>query len=160
MAQFSLTREEFQRLNFVPKKRTWKSYAAWAVALVALVAGIAIGQYAFAILWALILAFFYFTLFRFTPKLEAANLISPFSLGPFHLELRPDSYTVRAGASTLDLHTNELSMVHDYGDYFRLDHSSGSSVYLPKQALTDEERSIVLEYKARFPGLPEKRTPW
>src|SRR5881296_1718811 len=113
MAQFQLTPEEYRRLHHLRTKGSWKGHVAWAISLIALLGGIVIGQYAFAALWGIILIFIYISFYRFGPKLDAVRIASPFALGPFDLQLRPDSYTVRVGASTLDLHLNEFGRVHD-----------------------------------------------
>src|SRR3989442_13273930 len=121
MAHFQLTPEEYRRLPHLRTKGSWKSYMAWAVSLVALLGGILIGQYAFAALWGAILIAIYISFYHFGPKMDAVRIASPFALGPFDLHLRPDSYTVRVGASTLDLHLKEFGRVHDWGEHYRLD---------------------------------------
>jgi len=160
MAQFKLTPEEYRRLHHERIGRSWKSYAAWVVSFAALLGGLIIGQYAFAVLWGSLLLFLYISIYRFGPKVRAYHLASPFALGPFDLELRPDSYTLRVGSSTLNLHLNEFRHAHDLGEYVRLDHACGCLVYVPKRQLTAEDATIVESYRQRFPGLPERRFPW
>jgi len=160
MTRFALTAEEYRTLHHVRIRRTWKTYTAWGASFAALLAGVAIGQYAFALVWAVILVGVYVGFERFGPRLDAFRITRPFALGPFDLELRSDSYTVRVGATTLELHLNEFGAAHDWGEYFRLDHDSGCSLYIPKHQLTAEELAIVESYRQRYPGYPEKRLPW
>ena len=159
MAHFELTLEDYRRLNHIPTRQNWKSRLAWVVSLVLLPGSLWLGQYAFAILWALLLLLVYVALYWLRPRIEVSRSTGAFELGPFDIELRTDSYTVRAGDSELKLSLGELWRTHDFGEYYRLDHKSGCLVCLPKQSLTPDETRMVESYRQRFPGFPEKPMP-
>ena len=160
MARYELTIDEYKVANFVDATRPWKRWLAWAVAGVLLVGSVAMGQYAFSVLWFMLLAFLYITTYRVGPRLEQENLDgSPFARGPYELELRDESYTVRVGGSELRLSASELWRVHDFGPHYRLDHRSDVALVVPKRALDAEETAIIERYRDRFPGMPENQAP-
>jgi hypothetical protein len=156
MAKFEITIDEYRRWHHAFQKRTWKNYLVWTIAGVVFAASLFIGQYAFAVLWGALLVFAYVTSARVRPRLEAYQVDSPFAMGPFEVELRPEGYTLRVGASELKLGLTELGHSHDFGDHYRLDHTSGNNLHLPKRALSEDEIRIVESYRQQYPGHPEK----
>ena len=90
------------------------------------------------------------------PRIEQSRLLNnPFSLGPYEVDLRLDSYTVRVGKTELHLGLEELGVAHDFGDHYRLDHKCGFVLYLPKSSLSDTEEQVIASYREKFPGRPE-----
>ena len=135
---------------------SWRRAVAWMAALAILVASALVGQYAFSGIWAALLALIYVSFYRVAPRVEANRIQNnPFALGPFDLELRPDSYTVRVGETELNLALTEFGLAHDFETHYRLDHMSGIDLVVPKRALSGAEIEVIEIYRARSPGQPE-----
>ena len=156
MANFSLTVDEFKNANFSPIGRPWKRAIAWSVGGLILIGSGLVGQHAFSVMWSVLLVFIYLTFYRMTPRIEANRIKNnPFALGPFELQLRPDSYTIRVGKTELNLALAEFGLAHDFKTHYRLDHKSGVALVVPKRALSAEEVNTIETYRKRFPGAPE-----
>src|SRR5262245_37022274 len=123
MASFSLTIDEYKKANFSPIARPWKRRLACVIAGVVLVVSAVTCQYAFSVIWLALLAFLYVTFYRMAPRMEENKIRNnPFALGPFELELREASYSIRVGNTTLDLALSEFGLAHDFDTHYRLDH--------------------------------------
>jgi hypothetical protein len=159
MANYEISMDEYRRWNHMPIAKPWKKNLMWAVSILILIASLIIGQYAFSLVWAVILVFVYITFHRMTPRMEINRMTNnPFARGPFDVEFRIEAFVVRVQDSVLELASDDLGRVHDLGDYYRLDHKSLFALVVPKRVLSEEETGVIEAYRNRFPGQPENTT--
>ena len=150
MATYQITKEQY--LGYYKREfgtKRIRLFLFWVILIFLIILGFYIGQYLFSsFLIILIIIFSYLLRFKFTEELRYYN--NPLLSSKLIVELQEDFYEILADNNQLKLSVRKISKVLKLKDFYRIDHSCGISLIIPKNILSDEDLKIVQIYHKRF----------
>ena len=160
VAQFEVSTGEYAAFQSMGRRHgPWVGKLGWSLAVALLFGAVYAGQYWFGVLFGILLAFVYYSMYRMAPRMQLTRRSNnPYAHGPFQIEFFDDHYELRVGDTEMKLHLNEMGRVHDFNDHYRLDHKSGVCIHIPKRALSVDEGRLIEGYYERFTGMPKNQS--
>jgi hypothetical protein len=159
MAEYELTREEYEALTVrrgIIRTRWAKGLLRifWFLLLLGILALIIyFRQWLFG---ALILGFIAFMIIQERRRDPLGFQHDTFRSGRIKFEVFPDHFRISSGLNIVQFEYSQLMFLLEYPRGFIIAHHSGFRATIPKEALSEAERSTLLALKASFPKIARR----
>ena len=159
MAEYELTREQYEALTVRRGiVRTWWGKGLLRIFGSLLVLGIFtliiyLRQWLFA---ALILAFVAFVIIQERRRDPLRFQHDTFQSGRIKFEVFPDHFRISSGLNLVQLEYSQLMCLLEYPRGFIIVDHSGFRATIPKEALSEAERSTLVALQASFPKIARR----